>query len=141
MPTEIPVTAALVFVRDAGGLVVADIAGRGWCIPGGRIEPGETPEEAARREAREEAGAVLGPMQLVGYFVLTEVDSGARQAVPAFVARAQALEPLSGTSEALGVRVLTFEELPALYYRWDPLLEAVFRHVLQEEDAWKNTSR
>ncbi|MGD8863603.1 MAG: NUDIX domain-containing protein [Myxococcales bacterium] len=27
-----------------------------WCLPGGRIEPGETPEQAAVREAAEETG-------------------------------------------------------------------------------------
>lgn len=32
----------------------------------GRIDPGETPEEAARREAVEEAGLALGRMELVG---------------------------------------------------------------------------
>lgn len=35
-----------------------------WYPPGGRIEPGETPEMAARRELREEIGldATLGPL-------------------------------------------------------------------------------
>lgn len=27
-----------------------------WCLPGGRIEPGETPEQAAVREVKEETG-------------------------------------------------------------------------------------
>lgn len=34
----------------------------GWEIPGGRIDPGETAEQAARREAHEETGwRVVGP--------------------------------------------------------------------------------
>ncbi len=34
----------------------------------GRIDPGETPEEAGRREAVEEAGLALGPMELVARY-------------------------------------------------------------------------
>lgn len=30
---------------------------RGWVPPGGRVDPGETPREAARRELSEETGA------------------------------------------------------------------------------------
>jgi len=45
----------------------------GWFMPGGGLKRGETLEEAARREAREETGAELGEMTLMGaYSNLTE---------------------------------------------------------------------
>lgn len=40
-----------------------------WCLPGGRIQPAEHPEDAVVRETLEEAGLVvrvLYPLQIVG---------------------------------------------------------------------------
>src|SRR6476661_7889286 len=37
-----------------------------WALPGGRLEPGETPEEAALRELEEEVGLTLSPGHLLG---------------------------------------------------------------------------
>ena len=57
MPTQI----AIALVRQAGRIVVGQrplhvpLAGY-WEFPGGKVEPGETPAEAAVRECREEAG-------------------------------------------------------------------------------------
>lgn len=54
---------ALAVVRGPDGVVWirrdrAPSIGR-WALPGGRIEPGEAPLEAARREAFEEVGLIL----------------------------------------------------------------------------------
>jgi 8-oxo-dGTP diphosphatase len=57
MPTQIAIAVVehagryLIGPRPAGG----PLAGL-WEFPGGKIEPGETPEQAAVRECREEAG-------------------------------------------------------------------------------------
>jgi mutator protein MutT len=37
-----------------------------WALPGGRLEPGETPETAALRELEEEVGLALPPASLLG---------------------------------------------------------------------------
>lgn len=38
-----------------------------WALPGGRVDPGETPLAAALREADEELGLKLGPESVVGW--------------------------------------------------------------------------
>lgn len=37
-----------------------------WALPGGRLDPGETPEQAALRELEEEVGLALPPERILG---------------------------------------------------------------------------
>lgn len=60
----VPGGAALLLCLRAAGL--RRHAGQ-WALPGGRVEEGETPLEAALRELDEELGICLGPQALIGW--------------------------------------------------------------------------
>ena len=56
-----------VIVNDAGEVLLQRASLDGlWCIPGGGIDPGEQPAEAAAREVLEETGLTIEPIRLVG---------------------------------------------------------------------------
>lgn len=61
-----PTSAAVLVVNDGKILIGTRRNREGICGPGGHIEDGETPEQAARREALEEFGIQLGPLYCLG---------------------------------------------------------------------------
>ncbi|MCX7924610.1 MAG: NUDIX hydrolase [Fimbriimonadales bacterium] len=128
----------VVLISDgAGRYLLAHIRERGYCAPSGRIEAGETPRAAARREAYEESGAVLNELTQVGSYLLVPCSEREPSpcSAPVFLARAARIEPLHADSESQGVRWASLDELPAFYYDWSPLIEAVFRYAEERRQA------
>lgn len=70
-----PAAVAVVLLPDAAGRTCFLLTRRAatlrahtgqWALPGGRIEPGESPQHAARRELQEEVSLVLGETSVLG---------------------------------------------------------------------------
>lgn len=70
------VAAAAVLCRDDGGrvLCVHDAFKRRWTLPGGVVDADEPPDDAARREAAEEAGVDVELGALLGVFAAAWPD-------------------------------------------------------------------
>jgi 8-oxo-dGTP pyrophosphatase MutT (NUDIX family) len=67
LPDEQLVTGAFVLAFMGEELVLTHLKNRGWDIPGGHPEQGESPDEAMRRELYEETGAIIGHYGILGY--------------------------------------------------------------------------
>jgi 8-oxo-dGTP diphosphatase len=123
--------AVLVFLYYGDKVALADIVGRGMCIPSGRIEAGETIAQASERECFEETGARLRPesRRLIGCYRMTPrsgTKAGQTRFCPVFIADALGFEPLPAGSESQGLFLAAQEDIADLYFFWDPLMAAVF---------------
>ena len=58
----------VMLIQDGQVLLVRQTYLPGWFLPGGGVKRGETLDTAARREAREEVGAELKALELVGAY-------------------------------------------------------------------------
>ncbi|HSX35472.1 MAG TPA: NUDIX domain-containing protein [Patescibacteria group bacterium] len=78
VPPALPVSAVKVYVFRGNDLLLANIASRGWDLPGGHIEANETPEQALTRELKEETGASIESSKLIGYLKITNEQENER---------------------------------------------------------------
>jgi len=85
----------------------------GWHFPGGGVEPGETAEEAARRESEEETGIrVDGPMSLLGFYLQMH-EATNRDHVAVFVTRSfTVLKPFRANGEIAEIGWFPVDALP-----------------------------
>jgi len=59
-----------IIIEVEGGIILIDRKNEplGWALPGGFVDYGETLEDAARREAREETSLAISNLRLVGCY-------------------------------------------------------------------------
>lgn len=86
-----------------------------WEIPGGGIDSGESPEEAAVRELREEAGLVVAVDALRSLGSFYPLSSFSTEKNTIFLAQVQTLEYINATTEQGEIiaerRLFSFEEV------------------------------
>ena len=63
-PLQMVACSVLIFDDQNRVLLTQRADDRTWCVPGGSMELGETPEEAARRECYEETGIMVKDLKL-----------------------------------------------------------------------------
>lgn len=100
----------VLMVRDGGVLLVRHTYQDHWYLPGGGVMRGETLEQAARREAREETGASLDDLSLFG--VYTSFQESKSDHVAVFLCRGFSATGASD-GEIAAVALFPLDALPA----------------------------
>ena len=127
-----------VFVREGRLLLARRPAGRAWAglweFPGGKVEPGETPEDALVREWREEMDVT--PVALEPWrfeTVAGAAPGGSSQHVTLLFLR---VGGLAGEPRAAGVDAVRFSPAPeARLLPTPPADAAALRHLLDESSG------
>ncbi|WP_027954599.1 NUDIX hydrolase [Halobacillus kuroshimensis] len=113
------ISAATVILNEEGRFVLIQGPKRGWEIPGGQVEEGESLTAAAVREAEEECGLKIEVIRFCGIF--QNVDRSICNAL--FIGKVIGGE-LKTTEEALNVGFFNLEEAEKLV-TWTNFLERI----------------
>lgn len=107
-----PVPTVDIIIEIAGGIVL--IARKnppmGWALPGGFVDYGETLEDAAVREAREETSLRISNLKLLGCYSDPSRDSRQHTISTVFIASGEGV-PKAG-DDAAGIAVYPITAIP-----------------------------
>lgn len=119
--------AAFVLLEKEDKILVLQEGGRLayglWCFPGGHVEEGESFEEGAIREAREESGYEISIKNILFNSVIPDTEykgtKGDTQEVELTIFKAEIIGgDLKRDDQALDIKWLDKEEIFSLALRW-----------------------
>jgi 8-oxo-dGTP diphosphatase len=133
---QLVVQATLCWILKDGKVLLklanAGISDGKWNGVGGKMEPGETPEECARRETLEESGLTVGRMTYHGRieFYFVDEDSSDRRHVKDWVMHVFSTDDFTGNIMESGEGKLKWFDLNSIPYdkmweddmHWVPLM-------------------
>jgi len=145
-----PTADAVIEVGDRIILVNRKYPPYGWAVPGGFVEYGETVEQAAVREAKEETSLDVTPVALLGVYSDPHRDPRKHTIATVFVAKAEG-KPMAA-DDARSVGLFTEEDLPEPmafdhrkvledYFRWKKLRTPKDRSVRSDDATAKGKCR
>jgi len=116
---EDPRRSAVVLARDDGGriLLIRQVGGPfagHWLLPGGGLEPGESLEDAARREVREETGLEVDQLSPIRRYEVRSITMPGFHLHLHMYSGRIAGEPRAAEGESAWVDPRTIEPHPAL---------------------------
>jgi len=107
-----PIPTVDIIIESADGVILINRKNPpyGWAIPGGFIDYGESAEEAARREAREETGLEIKELKQFHTYSAPDRDPRHHTISVVFTAKAEG-RPIAG-DDAAELGIFTKDTLP-----------------------------
>lgn len=148
-PYAKPVTAANCFCILGSKVLVVHVNQRGLCIPGGHLEPEESPKEALLREILEESCVSAESLNLLGAVQVDHsinpcfIEGGRYPKLASqlmYVGRVAEVHPFRSQHETISRRFVAAAELPSVHHEWNTVLQAAFERALARTYSTEETT-